>query len=105
MSGWILPTLQLRRQQGSDIDLSMVDKLLADYGGFDNFPMWYKSIVPQEGLDTDYLLKTGKDKKNAGQMNDSMGSMEVSRMANSNGYDQRNGMGAERTNPSLQGGG
>jgi len=103
MSGWILPTLQLRRAQGSDIDLSMVDKLLADYGGFDNFPMWYKSIVPQEGLNTDYLLKT-KNKKNAGQMNDSAGSMGVSRAANSQGYDQRNGTGADRTNPSLGGG-
>lgn len=98
MRTWILPTLPLRREQGSDIDLAMVDKLLADYGGFDNFPMWYRSVVPQEGLDTDYLLKT---KGNAGQLDDSLGAMGVSRLANSEGYDMRNGTGAERVNPSL----
>lgn len=93
MTSWILPTMQIRQQQGTDIDLPMVDKILADYGGFDQFPAWYKNIVPHEGIDIDYLVKS-----NAGQGNDKVGATETSRAANSLGYQQRNGVGMDSGN-------
>jgi hypothetical protein len=94
MSTWILPTMQLRREQGADIDLQMVDRLLADYGGFDNFPQWYRSVQPTGEPQVDYLMSSGK--KNAGQLNDSAGASDVSRLANSTGFDLRNGIGIDR---------
>jgi len=104
MTTWILPTLQLRRQQGADIDLQMVDSLLADYGGFDSFPQWYQSVLPGDNPDVDYLMKSGKESKNPGQMNDSMGALDVSKLANSQGFDMRQGVGeARNTNTSGQG--
>lgn len=107
MTTWVLPTLQLRRQQGADIDLQMVDTLLADYGGFDSFPQWYKSVLPGDNPDVDFLMKTGEgEKKNPGQQNDSMGSSLPSRLANSQGYDLREGVGVGRnTNKAGQTGG
>jgi len=97
MTTWIMPTMQLRREQGSDIDLAQVDRLLADYGGFDQFPSWYRSVTPTNEPKVDYLMKAG----NPGQQNDSMGASFPSRLANSEGYDLRQGMGAERI-PSNQ---
>jgi len=97
MTTWVIPTMQLRRQQGADIDLQMVDKLLADYGGFDNFPQWYKTIRPSEEASVDFIMKSGSPKQgNAGQMNDSGGASDASRLANSQGFDQRNGTGLNR---------
>ena len=104
MTTWILPTMQLRRQQGADIDLQMVDNLLADYGGFDSFPQWYKSVIPGDNPDVDYLMKSGKESKNPGQLNDSMGALDISKLANSKGFDMRQGVGeARNTNTGGQG--
>jgi len=104
MNTWILPTMQIRRAQGADIDLQMVDQLLADYGGFDSFPQWYKSVLPSDNPDVDYLMKTGEGKKNKGQMSDQLGATLPSRLANSEGFDLRQGVGAERiTNTGGQG--
>uniref|UniRef100_A0A6M3II29 Portal protein n=1 Tax=viral metagenome TaxID=1070528 RepID=A0A6M3II29_9ZZZZ len=93
MTTWIMPTMQLRREQGSDIDLAQVDRLLADYGGFDQFPSWYRSVTPTDQPRVDYVMKTG----NPGQQNDSLGASFPSRLANSEGYNARQGIGAERT--------
>jgi len=104
MTTWMLPTMQMRREQGADIDLQMVDNLLADYGGFDSFPQWYKSVLPGNNPDVDYLMKSGGQSKNPGQMNDAMGATLPSRMANSQGYDARQGVGESRgTNTGGQG--
>lgn len=92
MTSWIMPTMQLRREQGSDIDLAQVDRLLADYGGFDQFPSWYRSVTPTDQPQVNYVMKAG----NPGQQNDSLGASGPSRLANSQGYDMRNGIGAER---------
>jgi len=96
MTTWILPTMQLRRQQGADIDLQMVDALLADYGGFDSFPQWYKSVLPGDSPEVDYLMKSDKQKKNQGQMSDQLGATLPSRIANSTGFDLREGIGINR---------
>lgn len=104
MISWVLPTMQMRREQGADIDLQMVDNLLADYGGFDSFPQWYKSVIPGDNPDVDYLMKTGSQSKNPGQMSDQLGAALPSRIANSMGFDQREGIGAARkTNTGGQG--
>lgn len=96
MATWILPTMQMRREQGADIDLQMVDTLLAEYGGFDSFPQWYKSVIPGDNIDVDYLMKTGKQSQNPGQQNDSLGATLPSRIAQSQGFDQREGIGINR---------
>ena len=97
MSAWILPTMELRRQQGADIDIQMVDTYLAEHGGFDSFPQWYRSVVPGDNPDVDYLMKTNKQgSKNPGQMSDQFGAALPSRTANSQGYDLRQGVGASR---------
>ena len=94
----------MRREQGADIDLQMLDSVLAEYGGFDSFPQWYKSVLPGDNPDVDYLMKSGKQSKNPGQQNDSMGASLSSRLANSMGFDMRQGMGLERnTNTGGQG--
>ncbi len=104
MTTWMLPTMQMRRQQGADIDLQMVDNLLADYGGFDSFPQWYKSVIPGDNPDVDYLMKTGDQSKNPGQMSDQLGATLPSRAANSTGFDLRQGVGeARNTNTGGQG--
>ncbi|MBW1728962.1 MAG: hypothetical protein JRJ62_15645, partial [Deltaproteobacteria bacterium] len=74
----------------------MVDTVLAEYGGFDSFPQWYKSVIPGDNPDVDYLMKTGGQSKNPGQMNDSMGATLPSRAANSMGFDMRQGVGEAR---------
>ena len=82
----------------------MLDNVLAEYGGFDSFPQWYKSVIPGDNPDVDYLMKSGKESKNPGQMSDQLGASLPSRAANSMGFDMRNGVGLERnTNTGEQG--
>lgn len=101
---WLLPTMQMRREQGADIDLQMLDAYLAEHGGFDSFPQWYKSVLPGDNPDVDYLMKTGKESKNPGQLNDSLGATLPSRTAQSQGFDLRQGVGeARNTNTGGQG--
>jgi hypothetical protein len=103
-TSWILPTMQLRRQQGADIDLQMLDSVLAENGGFDSFPQWYKSVLPGDNPEVDYLMKTDKQNKNPGQQNDSLGATLPSKIANSQGFDLRQGIGESRnTNTGGQG--
>lgn len=84
MVSWIIPTLQYRQQEGSTIDFAIVDRLLADYGGIENFSQWYKSIIPQESANVDFVMKS-----KGGQQNDSMGASLPSREANKNQQQQR----------------
>lgn len=98
MTTWILPTMQMRQQQGSTIDLSVVDSLLAEYGGFDEFPAWYKSVVPQiENPNVDFIMKSdsGKGPKNFGQQNDSQGASGPSKTANMQAQQNKAGYAGE----------
>ena len=92
--------MQIRQQQGADIDLQMVDKLLADYAGFDNFPQWYKSVVPQDVPEVNNIVKSSKS---PGQQDDSRGASDVSRFANLLSNQARVGVGSDRKE-SLGGG-
>lgn len=99
LTTWILPTTELRQQQGNTIDFATVDRILADYGGFENFPSWYKSVVPQEAVDVNYVVKGGNKRpegsKSPGQTNDRFGALETSRTANMNQQQSRAGYGGE----------
>jgi len=96
MTSWILPTMQIRQQQGADIDLQQVDKLLADYGGFDSFPQWYKSVIPQDVPEVNSIVKSSKS---PGQQDDSRGASEVSRLANLGQQQRREGSGSDIKGP------
>ena len=91
MTSWIVPTMALRAQQGNVIDFSVVDRIMADYGGFENFPSWYKSIVPQQQIDVDYVMKKGEHKgeRSPGQGDDRFGSGIQSRLSNMGQQQQR----------------
>ena len=95
LSAWIIPTMELRREQGTTIDFSVVDRVLADYGGFENFPSWYKSLIPQEQIDIDAVPKS-KDNKSPGQQDDRFGSTMPSRLANMYQQQGRAGYGGEK---------
>jgi len=82
MTSWMIPTMPMREAQGATIDLPMVDRLLADYGGFENFPQWYRSVIPHELSGIDYVMKTKDSKNKFGQGNDSYGSTITSGLAN-----------------------
>lgn len=86
MVSWIIPTMQFRMQQGSMIDFAAVDKLLADYGGFENFAAWYKTVIPQEMDNVNFIMKSSK---NTGQSNDKGGALLSSRMANKTQQQER----------------
>lgn len=97
MTTWIVPTMALRAQQGNTIDFATVDRQLADYGGFENFPSWYKSIIPQDQVDVDYVMKTKeKPSKSPGQTNDKFGATEPSRQANLAQQQRRVGYAGEK---------
>ena len=95
MTSWIVPTMALRAEQGTTIDFAVVDRLMADYGGFENFPAWYKSIIPQQQIDVDAVMKTGES-KSPGQGNDKFGATLPSRQANLQQQQKRVGFGGER---------
>jgi len=91
LTSWIMPTMEARAQQGNTVDFSVVDRLLADYGGFENFPSWYKSQVPQEQVSVGGIMKSGSP----GQGNDSGGATGPSRAANLMQQQNRVGYGGE----------
>lgn len=97
MTSWIIPTMALRAEQGTTVDFATVDRLLADYGGFQNFPAWYKSVVPQQQIDVDYVMKSGQESKSPGQQNDKFGATMPSRQANLAQQQSRAGFGGEKS--------
>jgi hypothetical protein len=79
LTQWIVPTMQISSQQGSQLDVNEVNKILAGYLGIENFNQWYKSAVPT-GLDAvNYTMQpTG----NKAQGNDQFGATFGSKMTN-----------------------
>jgi hypothetical protein len=93
MTSWFLPSMQLRAQQGTEIDLTQVDSLLANYAGMDTFPQWYRPVVPtQEGPRVDYFMKPNSSK---GQGDDRAGATPPSREQNSLAQQSRLGYAGE----------
>jgi hypothetical protein len=92
MSQWILPTYQFAAQQGAELDVPMVTRILSDYLGFDTFNQWYRTAVPHELSGISYQMepiggqrpeKPGKYAAGWGQGNDRFGATEASRTAQS----------------------
>lgn len=84
---WIIPTLQFRVQQGSMIDFPVLDRLLADYGGIETFQQWYKSVLPGELDNVDFVMKSQKNKYK--QPSDQAGATQASKEANLAQYEAR----------------
>lgn len=93
MTQWILPTAQLRQQQGASVDIEAVDRLLMDYGGMGATPNWYKGVIPNENPDVDFLMQTKGGK--TGQQDDRFGSSVESRTGNLRQQQSRVGYGGE----------
>lgn len=97
MTQWIIPTMGIAAQQGCEVDIPTATRIMAEYAGFENLNQFYKTAVPQI-LDTvPYTMvsnnrPTGTSRgKSTGQMNDSMGATDMSRMANMNQQQARAG--------------
>jgi len=97
MTQWLLPTMPLREGQGVTVDIEQADRLLADYAGMDEFPMWYRGVVPRQGPDVNFLMKRKGSGRDSAQMDDRMGSLEPSRQANLQQQQDRVGFAGEMT--------
>ena len=99
MSQWVLPTYQFAAQQGAQLDVPTVTRILSDYLGFENLSQWYKTAIPRETDAVGYTMQpTGQiarprgpnvESKPTGQTNDFFGSNEFSRTANLQQQQQR----------------
>lgn len=93
MTQWVLPTYQFAAQQGAELDVPLVTRILSDYMGFDNFNQFYRTAIPHELDGVGYTMEPlGQGKrpsgpnvgsKSPGKTNDFFGSSESSRTANS----------------------
>lgn len=106
MTQWVLPTYQFAAQQGAELDVPLVTRILSDYMGFDNFNQFYRTAIPHELDGVGYSMEPlgqGKrpsgpnvgSKKSPGQQNDTFGASEPSRTANMNQQQQRTGGGTK----------
>jgi hypothetical protein len=95
LTQWILPTMQLRKGQGVDIDMEMADRKLADYGAVDSLPMWYRGIKPQQEPNADFVMQTPE----SSQGDDRLGASMPSRESNQEQQQARAGYGGENQPP------
>lgn len=93
MTQWVLPTYQFAAQQGAELDIPTVTRILSDYLGFENFNQWYRTAIPHELQGVPYMMQPlGQEqrpagpnvgtKKSPGQQNDTFGATLPSREAN-----------------------
>lgn len=106
MTQWVLPTYQFATQQGAELDVPTVTRILSEYMGFENFNQFYRTAVPHELAGVGYTMEPlGQEqrpkgpnvgiKKSPGQQNDTFGASEPSRTANMNQQQQRTGGGVK----------
>jgi len=103
MTQWVLPTYQFAAQQGAELDVPTVTRILSEYLGFENFNQFYRTAIPHELAGVGYTMQPlGQEQrpkgpnvgsKSPGQTNDTFGSNEVSRTANKNQQQARTGGG------------
>ena len=90
MTQWILPTYQFAAQQGAELDVPEVTRIMSNYLGFDNFNQWYKTAVPNGMEQVSYQLQPNPNKVNkSGQSNDTFGASGPSKQANLSQQQQR----------------
>ena len=109
MTQWVLPTYQFAAQQGAELDVPTVTRILSDYMGFENFNQFYRTAIPHELAGIGYQMQPlGQEQrpkgpnvgskpagKSPGQQNDTFGASEPSRTANMNQQQKRTGGGAK----------
>lgn len=109
MTQWVLPTYQFAAQQGAELDVPTVTRILSEYMGFENFNQFYRTAVPHELQGVGYMMEPlGQGQrpkgpnvgnkpsgKSPGQSNDTFGSTEPSRTANMNQQQKRTGEGTK----------
>jgi len=104
MTQWVLPTYQFAAQQGAELDVPTVTRILGDYLGLENLNQFYRTAVPSELQGVPYMMQPlGQQqrprgpnvgvKKSPGQQNDTFGSSEPSRTANMNQQQKRTMVG------------
>jgi len=105
MTQWVLPTYQFAAQQGTQLDVPTVTRILSDYLGFENFNQFYHTAVPHELSGIGYQMQPigsqrpqgptvgSKPAGKFGQTNDTFGASEASRTANKEQQQQRTGGG------------
>ena len=95
MTQWVLPTYQFAAQQGAELDVPAVTRILGDYMGFENFSQFYRTAIPHEleGVNYQMLPINGKrpegGRNKFGQEIDTFGASEPSRIANKNQQQER----------------
>ena len=105
MTQWVLPTYQFAAQQGAELDVPLVTRILSDYMGFENFNQFYRTAIPHELDGVGYMMEPlGQEQrpkgpnvgsKSPGQQNDTFGASEPSRTANKNQQQQRTSGGTK----------
>lgn len=91
MGQWVLPTYQFAAQQGAQLDIPTVTKILSDYLGITNLNQFYHTVIPDAMDGVGFTMQpigkrgTGEERQNSfGQLNDAFGASEPSRLANLN---------------------
>jgi hypothetical protein len=92
MTQWVLPTYQFAAEQGAELDIPTVTRILSDYMGFEHFNQWYKTALPHELQAVPYQMESGGNpnknknsssgKNSFGQGNDAFGASGPSKNAN-----------------------
>jgi len=105
MTQWVLPTYQFAAQQGAELDVPTVTRILSEYMGFENFNQFYRTAIPHELDGVGYVMEPfGQQQrpkgpnvgsKSPGQTNDTFGSSESSRTANMQQQQKRTGGGTK----------
>jgi len=101
---WLIPTMQLAMAQGAQIDIPLLTRIIAEYGGFENFNQFYKTGVPHEMESVPYTMMPMRNSpqnasRSPGQMNDFFGASPMSRLANLN--QQQNRAGGQSSPPNY----
>ena len=105
MTQWVLPTYQFAAQQGAELDVPTVTRILSDYMGFENFNQFYRTAIPHELSGVGYMMEPlGQQRrpkgpnvgtKSPGQQNDTFGASTPSRTANMQQQQKRTSEGTK----------
>ena len=88
LTTWIVPTMEMAQQQGAQLDIPTVSKILAGYNDIETISQWYKTVAPDFPNDRQMPWLTPEDNKQ-GQGNDSLGAMDFSKNANKEQQQER----------------
>jgi hypothetical protein len=97
MAQWVLPTYQFAAQQGAQLDVPTVTRIMSDYLGLNNFNQYYRTAIPEQLDNINFQMQPlggqrpkGADRQNVfNQTNDAFGALDSSREANLNQQQSR----------------